>query len=364
MKTTSQGFSLVEILVAMVISLLGTLIIFQVFEVSEGIKRTTTTGGDAQQSGLLALVALERDARMAGFGINYPPLLGCQVVGKDVTRDINFTLAAASVGDEVSAAGDAVTFVYGSNGLLLAPPKLVSAAGTSASYFKVDNRYGFELNDMLIVGQAGKKCSLAQATVLSTATGQKDEVQRTGGDYNGAALADSYDPWDNTSQAGGRLMSLGANPAATTYVVDSGTYQLVATNNITGASSDVVAEGIVMLQAEYGKDTSPTPDGVVDVWEAKTPGTGDEWSRVLALRMALVARSALPERPTDGIQCPQINDPTDPAKPLTDATKKFKWAGGGIDLSYLSTAETDWTCYRYRVFETLVPLRNMIWTQP
>jgi len=24
----------------------------------------------------------------------------------------------------------------------------------------------------------------------------------------------------------------------------------------------------------------------------------------------------------------------------------------------------DWTCYRYRIFETLVPLRNQIWTQP
>ena len=65
------GFSLVEILVAMVISLLGTIIIFQVFSVSEGIKRTTTSGGDAQQNGLLALVSIEREARMAGFGINF-----------------------------------------------------------------------------------------------------------------------------------------------------------------------------------------------------------------------------------------------------------------------------------------------------
>ncbi len=57
MNRGHQGFSLVEILVAMVISLLGILIIFQVFEVSEAIKRTTTSGGDAQQNGLLAMIA-------------------------------------------------------------------------------------------------------------------------------------------------------------------------------------------------------------------------------------------------------------------------------------------------------------------
>ena len=41
----TRGFSMVELLVAMTISLIGMIIIFQVFEVSENIKRTTTSGG-------------------------------------------------------------------------------------------------------------------------------------------------------------------------------------------------------------------------------------------------------------------------------------------------------------------------------
>ena len=64
------GFSLVDVMVGMVLSLLGTIIIFQVFEVSERIKRTTTSGGDAQQNGAAALFALERGVRQAGYGIN------------------------------------------------------------------------------------------------------------------------------------------------------------------------------------------------------------------------------------------------------------------------------------------------------
>ena len=44
-----QGFSIVELMVAVVISLVATLVIFETFAVSEGIKRTSTSGGDAQE---------------------------------------------------------------------------------------------------------------------------------------------------------------------------------------------------------------------------------------------------------------------------------------------------------------------------
>ncbi len=41
-RRPSRGFSMVELMVAMVISLIGVIIIFQVFETSEGVRRTAT----------------------------------------------------------------------------------------------------------------------------------------------------------------------------------------------------------------------------------------------------------------------------------------------------------------------------------
>jgi type IV pilus assembly protein PilW len=38
-------------------------------------------------------------------------------------------------------------------------------------------------------------------------------------------------------------------------------------------------------------------------------------------------------------------------------TAQPQWVGGAFDLS----ARADWRCYRYRVFETTISLRNMIW---
>ncbi|MGQ0579662.1 MAG: PilW family protein [Betaproteobacteria bacterium] len=364
MNLRFQGFSLVEILVAMVISLLGILIIFQVFEASEGIKRTSTSGGDAQQNGLLALSAIERDARMSGFGINYAPLLGCVVQGDDAGRNISFSLTAAEITDEVSDAGDSITLVYGDSDLLLAPPKLAAAAATTATFLQVDNRYGFNINDLIIIGQVGRPCSLAQTTSLPTATGQKDQIHRSGGNYNGINLSAAYDAWDNTTQSGARMYSIGATPAVMMYSVDAGTGQLMVRNAMTSGVSEALAEGIVQLQAQYGKDTSGTADGSVDAWDTTAPTTPDGWSRVLALRIAVLSRSLLAEKPgTDGL-CRDVNDPNDPIKLLTDPTKRLKWAGGSLDATYLTNAVADWTCYRYRVFETMVPLRNLIWTQP
>jgi type IV pilus assembly protein PilW len=53
-RTRQHGFSLIEIMVGVVIGLIAVLVIYQVFAAAEGIKRNTTSAGDAQQNGLLS----------------------------------------------------------------------------------------------------------------------------------------------------------------------------------------------------------------------------------------------------------------------------------------------------------------------
>ena len=53
--TFAAGFSLVEVMVAMVIGLLGIIVMMQMFSVFEGQKRTTTGGDDANSSGAVSL---------------------------------------------------------------------------------------------------------------------------------------------------------------------------------------------------------------------------------------------------------------------------------------------------------------------
>src|ERR1700674_454667 len=76
-----RGLGIVELMVGMVIGLIGVIVIFQVFAVSEGYKRTTTSGGDAQQNGTYAIYALERQLRVAGSGLaRVPNMWGCKII--------------------------------------------------------------------------------------------------------------------------------------------------------------------------------------------------------------------------------------------------------------------------------------------
>ena len=58
-----RGFSLVEIMVAAAIALIGIVVIFQVLAVWEERKRTTSSGSDAQIAGTIAMYNLDRDVR-------------------------------------------------------------------------------------------------------------------------------------------------------------------------------------------------------------------------------------------------------------------------------------------------------------
>ncbi len=94
-QNRSAGFSLVELMVGVIIAILGSIVIFQVFAVSEKYKRTSVAGSDAQQSGLLGLHSIERDLRMAGYGVNDTTHMGCNVLAYNdnrTTTNFNFAL--------------------------------------------------------------------------------------------------------------------------------------------------------------------------------------------------------------------------------------------------------------------------------
>ena len=77
LRRRMAGLTLLEILVALAIGLIGIVVISQVFIVNESYKRSTTSAGGAQTNGALALFSIERDARMAGWGLSWSSALAC-----------------------------------------------------------------------------------------------------------------------------------------------------------------------------------------------------------------------------------------------------------------------------------------------
>jgi type IV pilus assembly protein PilW len=369
----AAGFSIVELMVAMVIALVATIVIFQTFAVSEGIKRTSTSGGDAQQNGALALYAISRELRMAGYGINNAALLGCTVRAYDTQHsppDIkdddgnDYTLAPAII--EPAGADtepDEVTVNYGSSDLLSNPAKLMQNMADPTSLYRVNNRYGYTPGDVVIAAEAGN-CSLAQITATPDDAGKTDEVHHNTGTYVNAQGVNSAVRFNKAGGLGATyttdasLYNLGSLPTRNRYRVENN--QLVLDSTFGPTKSAVVADNIVQFRVEYGKDDGvdngtvngavyAADDGMVDNYSNTMPAapTAQDWRRVIAIRMAVVARSALAEKPAvAGGACD-----TTTAAPT--------WSGGTLDVS----ADPNWNCYRYRVFETTIPLRNLIWQQ-
>ncbi len=383
-RKRALGFSLVEVMVAALIGLIGTIVIFQVYAVSEGQKRATTGGADASQSGLLALYAIEREARMAGFGINYLPLLGCNVLAYDagppVVRDPipSFKLVAAEITDGAAGAPDTLRFVYGNSALSVSPVRLTTASNAGSTVHKVNVRFGFNVGDLILVGQSGSPgtaCTLQQVTALPDTVGSTENVEHTETvRYNKSTIAGQpdYPVWSNTNQNGGVLYNLGRSPALTpgpwpaviTYSISNG--QLRYQNLLVNDTQNILMDGILQLQAEYGKDTTATPDGTVDVWDATAPTTPDEWSRVIALRIALLSRSTAFDKTLCSPNPQWISRSSGAATAtnfvMTNADGTAESGTACVTGTPPNPPEpNNWRQYRYRVFETTVPLRNHIW---
>ena len=150
------GMSLVELLVATVISLLGVLIIFQVFAVNEDVRRATTSGSDEQTSGLLALMTLERDLRHAGFGINDFGLVGCNMRTYDTARTPtavpDFPLAPVEIVSNAGTVPDVIRVIYGGSKHTTAAVQFLDMK-TLTDPVELIYRFGFDPGDVVVVGQ-------------------------------------------------------------------------------------------------------------------------------------------------------------------------------------------------------------------
>src|SRR5947208_8622061 len=180
-RVSERGFSMVELLVAMLIGLIGMIIIFQVFEVSENIKRSTTSGGDAQQNGVIALYTMERDYKNAGMGFNDTTFVGCNIVGYDNTRATpNFPPAGVTMklapvfitSGAATTAPDQIAVLYGSQPQAAGSVPLGgdqnNPPGNGADPLTVTNPFGYTPGDLLLLTEpnSGKNCPIIECTVI------------------------------------------------------------------------------------------------------------------------------------------------------------------------------------------------------
>jgi type IV pilus assembly protein PilW len=326
-------------------------------------------------------------AASVGSSFNSSPVIISDGTGSNGSDTITIHSFGSDTGGIVTGGQAAV---LAGNAILQSQSPL-QAGAINVGPISVDTELTFHKNDFILIADSGS-CGLLQVTGSSAGNLNTQEVDNPAGTptsivqsdtYNTSTLASVINLGQPASSVLGNACPLatktasGANRvgnpssdaafarACSAPLFGSSLYQVDDNHDLVlskdGTAPTAIASGIVDIQAQYG--VSDAGSQAVTCW-TDAAGTGcnisaGNWSapvyadviRIKAIRVAIVARSAKKE------SCD-----TTTADPITWTQPATNPASSAAPLISLSTSVgNDWQCYRYKVYQTIVPLRNVIW---
>ncbi len=374
----SAGFSLVELMVAMVIAVVVMLGISELMATNEGQKRTTTATNDIDQSASYAAYALDQVIRSAGSSFYQANAftLGCEINALDAgstslplasgfSSDFpNVTLtgvhlmpllilpgqSVASDGNSGTHTSDVLVVMGGVNGNQPVPTSLLQSPTASALHL-VSN-VGYANNDLVLVSDVANGTNLSGCLldqVSSVATGG---VVNLGGTYH---AGDSISTRTLSSMsASGLVIDLGneSNGAPPVFeLLGVGPDATLDSYDLITQQTTPVVNGVFEMHALYGVDptgngtiqwVAPSGNYAVSKLDAGTTAAAQLIQTIKAVRLGLILRTQLPEKTavTPG--------------PIT------LFSDLGTSLSYSRVLSASEQHYRYRILDLTIPIQNTL----
>jgi len=314
MQTANRGFTLVEIMVALTISMLLLTGVVTLFANSRSTYESNDRLARIQENGRFALEMIARDVKAAGYWgcakrtttkplrnvLNTPtallwnfatPVEGFNANATDWTPALTAP-ASTDRGDTDGGGPDANGPAAGSDILVVRGPKrdtapqrvqLTMASGTSAIQIYKPNS-GLALNDIAIAGSCDQ-ASVFQVTSYTSGAGEFDTIEHVA----------TGTPGNSSPDLNNRFYVDASEiiPVQTVvYFVDTGSAPGSTGTSLwrrTGSDQvDEVVEGVDSMQIEFGIDNignNRTADNYV------TADLVTDWDQVVSVRIGLLVRS-------------------------------------------------------------------------
>jgi type IV pilus assembly protein PilW len=356
-SSNEQGVGLIEVMVGIVIGMLLVLMIFQIYLVTESQKRTITSANDAQENASYGLFLLGQDLAGAGnvISVTTPPAKTPALSGCAMLRPIPVVIAAGATDNDP----DSLTVFFGGSGSLSTPAAFLNNALVSTSppgVYQVLGPVGFSPKDVIAAVQ-GTSCTLSTINAGGVAVAAGTGIATIAHTLTATPGNNSVATYNAASAS---LINLGQGDrfGQTLYSVDP-TNSALRTQSLLPAvlPATPVVSNVVNLKAQFGLDTDG--DGDVDTWQSATVNWSSAnlplqpialdltypWQKIRAVRVAIVTRSEKYE--TDTVTPGPLAMLCSPAP-----------------CAVSMTLTTDQQHYRYKVLETIVPLRNAVWNAP
>jgi len=339
-RVRPRGATLIELLVGLAIGLAAVSVILGVFAGAEGLKRNTNGTAEAQQTGSLLLHILATDLANAGSGIAAAAneLYTCPDTG-DVRTSLRPFPVLITAGAGADAA-DSIVVNYAGAAALPAPVAF-AADSLGGAPLRIRSPLGIATGDTVAAISLAGRC--ATTTVTSVSAPDADGVVEV-------AHAGLTETFPHSSL----LLDLGPRGRRQRVRYDLVDGTLRSLDLLTqDAVPNPLASNVVMLKAQYGIDADN--DGIIDTWAA---ADRPPWSAA-----AILAAPAASLLAIKAIRIGLIvkSDAYDRA-----LTRRYDWVL--FDCEHADTSRCAGRLegslparWRYRVYETIVPLRNAIW---
>ncbi|KXS54003.1 MAG: Uncharacterized protein AWU57_1611 [Marinobacter sp. T13-3] len=349
MSKAQQGYTIIEVMIALTLSLILTAGLTQIFVANSRTFNVTEASARTQEVGRLALSVLGREIRNADYW-------GCQgsegVLQGNIENMLNpgggfnsdLLLRGLDGENNTGAGGSDLLSLGGVAGN--SAIRVTFQPSTSAANLRVDDTSTFSENDILIV----TNCKRGHMFQITNVNSSNDVVVHNTGNVSAGPgnATKNIDPSYNDDPDGAsvfrpRQQRFYLRDNGTTgrreLVVD-GVSVLGGGSGTVGTLSNPVAlfENVRDFQIQFGRDT--TGNSRIDTWS--DPGDALQADEALAVRLSFLIRS-----PDDGV---------------TDGGQSYcfpGWLDCASDASLLTTAGTNDT-FLYRVYTSTSTLRNRI----
>jgi type IV pilus assembly protein PilW len=358
----AAGFGLVEIMVGLLIGLIAILVIYQVYTVAEGFKRNTTAVGEAQQTGLFSIFMLGMEAGNAAAGMSdaATDLGACADPGSFAASFRPIPVLITDGGGNSNPDSFAVN--YSMSSTLTTSATFAADAAPNTDYV-VQSPGGFHNGDMIVaVAQPSVPNTACESSVIAAPVPTPD--------FNGFVTLTHSGTAANMFASASRLINMGPCSKAqkVQYSLNNGIlYQAPLLDGnckpIANPVGNPLASNIVNMKVEYGVANIGDPLAVVSKWVQADAGNGWDPATVLpapinqvnlikAIRIGFIVRSEQFDQ-TLGNYDWVLFDCSDPNK--ANCTGRLT---GTIAASVAPPGN-----WRYRTYETIIPLRNVIWNK-
>ena len=379
-RRAQQGMTLIELLVAMLISLVLSLAIFGVLASSEGLKRTTTSVNDINQTGNYAMYTIDKWVRSAGSGFAQSAAyaFGCTVhAARSGTQVLPAGAAAPAPFDAINTTGTVGAFKLAP--ILIAPGQttpgvsgaasdaLIVMAGSAgygesavdlsdlsaANELKLTNTVSFKANDIVLVANRQGAAGAVSPCLIQQVSAVAGKAVSLGGAYANASIGSESLTAMPLESAAINLGNVVGNNAPTFLMIGVGADNTLFSYDLLQSTATPllpIAAGVFEMHALYGVDNDN--NGTIDTWVDPSSSStytlaalmaGDQTAAGLlqsikAIRVGLITRTSLPERET-----------------VAPATLTLF---SDLGLTYTRTLTTAERVYRYRTIESTIPIRN------